>query len=630
MKKAVLSLLFCGFCAVAVQAQQTIFSEEIDIPAGYITDEVLMPPSPLSMQVLFVGGVDLVQTTPTYGYEAGIAYAKEWHDFIGFTPDETGESLGWVSVNHEMIYQDNRIGDGGGMTVFRVERDPITGLLNVVDQELEDGRAGKFFNVDFVNTVGETGMNCGGITSVVDGRIWTAEEWFRSNNGSIYNGGFSGTAGSGAYPKSPGGAENQGVRDTSNYLISSDIEGFDGLEVKKFENFNWMVEIDPRQAKAIRKQYNFGRQGFEGGAVSLDNKTIYLGVDATPAFWCKFVADEPGDFTQGKLYVYKHDLPEKWVEVDNTDPQKMLNFADEAVAAQGTMYNRVEWVAIDPATGKIFWTETGRDKPGSRWADENAAGAVHDPYHMERAIGKGLDSPNSSDYPDYYGRVWVYDPAIDSNYVWIEGGPEWDEETSPSEADYFSKHLSNPDGLNVMTIDGQSFLVICEDLNGRSYGRVPAGVANSTCELWLLDLSIDNPSVDDLIRISAVPRGAEVTGAQPTSDGKSLLVNSQHPSSANPFPFNHSLTYAIHGFDQVTLTNLQEPEFGEVEGLQIFPNPTTRKVFLSKASDLAIYDANGQRLKVFRNTSEVDVSNLPAGAYFLQTAEGETKKLIVE
>jgi secreted PhoX family phosphatase len=255
---------------------------------------------------------------------------------------------------------------------------------------------------------------------------------------------------------------------------------------------------------------------------------------------------------------------------------------------------------------------------------------VHDPYHINRAIEKGIDSPNASEYPDYYGRVWVYDPAIDSNYVFLEGGPDWDEETSPSEADYFTKHLSNPDGLNVMMIDGQPFLVICEDLNGTSYGRMPAGISNRTCELWLLDLSIEQPTVDDLIRITAVPRGAEITGAMPTPDGKSLLVNSQHPNSNNPFPFNHSLTFAIHGFDEVTVTSLEEPQFESASQLQIFPNPTTRTVYLSEMTDLAVYNAEGQRLKVFRNTNQIDVSNLPAGMYFLQTAEGETKKLIVK
>ena len=158
------------------------------------------------------------------------------------------------------------------MTAFKVRRDPITDLLEIVPQTLSDGRSGEFFNVDFVNTVGETGMNCGGITSSVDGRIWTAEEWFRSSNGSL------------------GGQ----VRDLDPWTINTDIPGnFAGQTIEKFENFNYMVEIDPKEAVAIRKQYNWGRQPFEGGAIAADNRTVYLGADATPGIFSRFVSDTP-------------------------------------------------------------------------------------------------------------------------------------------------------------------------------------------------------------------------------------------------------------------------------------------------------------------------------------------------
>ena len=622
----ILLTLAITVCATAMSMAQ-IFDEEITIPAGFTPDEILMPPSPLTTQVLFVGGVDLVQTTPTYGNEAGVAYAKEWHDFIGFTNDEASSDLGWVTVNHEAIFQDNRIGDGGGMTVFKVRR-AGNGDLEIVEQTLDDGRRGEFFNVDFVNTVGETGMNCGGIQSSVDGRIWTAEEWFRSSQSSINNGGFSEPTSAGAFPKAPGPNTNQGVRDTSDYTISTDIPGFDGLTVKKYENFNYMVEVDPRQARAVRKQYNWGRQGFEGGVVASDNKTVYLGVDATPAFWCKFVADNAGDFTEGKLYVYKHDADPKWIEVDNRDPAKMLNFAPEAVSAGATMYNRIEWVAYDETTGKVYMTETGRDNPGGRWADDNANGAVHAPHHMARAADQGVADPNASEYWDYYGRVLEFDPATEEMSVHIEGGPYFEE--SPAEGSYPSKHLSNPDGLNVITIDNQQFLAIEEDLNGTSFGRTPAGVSNRLCELYILDLSIEDPSIDDLIRITAIPAGAEITGCVQTPDGRSLLVNSQHPSSANPFPYNHSLTFAIHGWDELTVTDVNEPNFGDTDEVSIYPNPATRVVYISETTDAAVYNADGRRIKVVRESNTIDVSAFPSGIYFVKLANGDIKKLVIE
>ncbi len=493
MKRFLLAFALVSMVSVFAQAQ-AIFDEEIEVPAGYAPVEVVMPPSPLSMQILFIGATDMVQTTETYGNAAGETPAKQWHDFIGFTPDNDSDDMGWISVNHEMIQSNDMIGDGGGMTVFKVKRDADTDTLQIVEQTLNDGRSGKFFNVDFANTVGETGMNCGGITSSVDGRIWTAEEWFRTSNGSI---------------RQDGG----GVRDTSDYTITNDKSGWGSdVTVKGYENFNYMVEIDPKQAVAIRKQYNWGRQGFEGGAVLSDNKTVFLGWDGTPAFITKFVADTPGDFTEGTLYCYKHDSAEKWFPIENNS-ENMLDVKSACIALEGTLVARIEWVVFIPELNKVYMTETGNDGVGDRWDDEVAEGAVISDYHHQRAFEQGLTSAADPAYADRYGRVVEFDLETNELRSYIEGGPNWPNATSPSEADYFSKHLSNPDGLNYMLIGGKPYLVICEDLNGTSYGRTPEGVSNRTCELFLLDLAKSSPLPSDLIRLSVTPQGAEITGA---------------------------------------------------------------------------------------------------------------------
>ncbi|MBI1226042.1 MAG: DUF839 domain-containing protein [Bacteroidetes bacterium] len=610
-------LLFALAILCASANTQTLFDEEIHMPAGYAPTTIVMPPSPLTTQVLFVGGTDMVQTTATYGNPAGEQVAKEWHDFIGMTPDPSGQSIGWVSVNHEMIYSDDKLGDGGGMTAFRIAR-KADGSLEILDQNLNDGRTGKFFNVDFVNTVGETGMNCGGICSIVDGRIWTAEEWFASSNAAMYGGGG-------------------GVRDTSDFTITnSDIPGWNGTTLKKYQNFNYMVEIDPKQARAIRKQYNWARQPFEGGAVEPGNRIVYLGPDDTPGFFGMFVANTPGDFTKGTLFAYKHDKPGwKWVPI--WEDGSMLDhkaFADQKGA---TMFNRIEWVAIDPKDNFIYFTETGLDSPSAAWSDDYAAGGVFHPATMARAQAQGLANPTDPNYHDYYGRVWKYNPMTSELTVLLEGGPDFD--VSPDEANYPDKALSNPDGLTVVQIDGHSFLMIQEDLNGSSKGRVPAGVTNRTCEVYLLDLSIQNPTLDDLIRLTAVPAGAEVTGGIQTSDKKSILLNVQHPNTTNPFPFNHSLTIAINGLDQVSYDNLgnRSAELfpaaenkDENAAFSVYPNPTTRTVYLNKTTDVAIYDANGKRVMVKRETNEVDVSGLSIGTYFIQNADGETLKLSIQ
>lgn len=580
--------------------------------------QVVVPPSPFQYQVLFVGGEDMVQT----GMNEEVP-AKQWHDFIGFTPVNAEDcvddpnAIGWVSVNHEMILADDKIGDGGGMTAFLMGRDPGNDELYIIPQTLTDGRSGDFFNVDF-SAVGETGMNCGGINSNIDGRIWTAEEWFQGSNADIYDGG-------------------NGVRDTTAYTIKyTEFEMANFQTIPKYQNLNWMVEIDPRAAKAKRKQYNWGRQPFEGGTVANDNKTVYMGADATPGLFSKFVADVEGDFTEGTLYVYKHDAAgDPWVEIDNTDFNTMLNFNDESIAAGATMFNRLEWVTYDTTTGKVYMTETGRDNPASSWTDDEAAGGVYAPHHIQRAADQGVSGPGDSDYWDYYGRVLEYDPATGEVTIFVEGGPYF--ATSPALSDYPTKHLSNPDGLNMLYVnvagEDKRYMLICEDLNGTSFGRTPAEYPDDRiCELYLLDMDVEDPTVEDLIRLTNTPKGAEITGACPTTDGKSILVNSQHPDTSNPFPYNNSLTFAITGFDDSgAIATLSNPTFtGKEPGFVIYPNPTERIVYFNVTTDVALYDITGKRIATYRNVNSIDIAGLATGTYLLKTKEGDAKKLLIK
>ncbi len=606
---------YTSLAAIALTSTVAFGQIQFDptIDTSYTPDVITMSPSPLQTQVLFIGGVDMVQTTATYGNPAGAYPAKQWHDFIGFTPDPSSSDLGWLSVNHEMVLADDNIGDGGGMTVFKIAREATTDSIVIVPQTLGDGRSGEFFNVDFANTVGETGMNCGGIISKVDGRIWTAEEWFRGNTASIYDGG-------------------NGVRDTATFTIGTDgnasgITVADGQTIDKYQNFNWMVEIDPREAVAIRKQYNWGRQPFEGGVVMTDNRTVYTGGDATPGYFSKFVATTPGDFTSGNLYVYKHDNAggNPWVQVDNSNFNNMLKFDSVAVALSATMFNRIEWVTADNS-GKVYFTETGRDNPGGRWAGELADGAVLAPHHIARATAQGTTADDAA-YEDFYGRVMMYDPATNNMSVKIEGGPDLPQTGNPPSA-YPSTHLSNPDGLSAWEVNGREYLIIQEDLNGSDYGRVPDGTGNRTCEIFLLDLTIPNPTPDDLLRIAVVPLGAEVTGGVGSPDGKTLFFNSQHPSSSNPYPYNNSVTIAITGFDKSTVGVTEN--FNDDDTFQVFPNPVSRELRMNKVSDVAIYNSNGQRVLVARQVKRVDVSHLDAGLYIIMDETGNKKKLIIE
>ena len=596
------------------------FGQSPFIPAEFDSLDLLkvvLPASPIKSQVLFIGGVDKVQCVDKDGKPNGETEAKQWHDFIGFTPDDKTNDLGWVTVNHEMTLEDDLIGDGGGCTVFKIKRQGDT--IAIVEQTLEDGRKGNFFNVDFVNIVGQTGMNCGGIVSPIDGRIWTAEEWWRYDNKHLKSNGF---------------------RDTTDYTVkNSNIAAFEGKTLKRYQNLNYMVELDPRKAKAIRKQYNWGRQPFEGGVLLKDNKTVFIGSDATPGILTKFVAKTAGDFTDGTTYVYSEAAKDKWVEIDNSVMENMLNYTESAAKLGATLFNRLEWFAYDKENEMVYITETGRDdavKPVSKRMEDATALGGKPAKHLidlNKTRFNGDGTKLDENFQDYYGRILKLDPSTDEITVHLEGGPYFKEEAVKM-ADYPDVHLSNPDGLNVMRTQGKNFLLICEDLNGKSHGRVPAEHDfNKTNELYMLDLSVKNPTYDDLKRIAIVPVGAEVTGVIAIDD-KTILVDSQHPKGSNTYPYNNSLTLAFSGWDKVNLDGTssisEQAIYNTKSGVRIFPNPTLHELHFSEQINVEIFDLNGTLILTKKNVNYVNVESLKSGVYYVRTGEKDVQKLIVE
>jgi secreted PhoX family phosphatase len=613
MKKQLLSMGLLAITTMAFAQQQNVPTA----PSSVGTNTVVVPQTPLlKFQVLFIGGHDSVATVDAQGNPNGRALAKQWHDFIGFTKDVTPGTpdLGWVTINHEMVSANPKIGDGGGMTAYKVRKSGDS--LMIVNQTLPDGRTGKFFNVDF-NPTGQTGMNCGGIQSA-DGRIWTAEEWFRTSNAQIF-------------------ANGAGITDTSDFVVGTTtpagFAGFNGHTLKRFQNLNYFTEINPRTAKAVRKQYNWGRGGFEGGVVMADNKTVYLGIDESPAPWIKFVANTAGDFTTGNLFAWKADG--SWVQIPNNNLDSLNRMSILAFARGAAMFNRVEWVAEH--SGKVYFTETGRDALGTSFRTVRDAGATVDSHwvkavrirHPELAAQNNDSIVNfflAGNFRDYYGRVMAFDPATSKMEIFLEGGPFI---PSGEPNAYPDKHLSNPDGLGFMKIANKTYMVIEEDLNGTSFGRMPTGAAGINTEAFLYDMTDANPTVNKLKRIAITPLGAEITGMCYVEGADAILINSQHPSTSNPFPYNNSLTFALSGWSNIVASLFEQPTF-KGAGFQIWPNPTSRELHFNEATDIVIRDMQGRLVKEAKNTDLIDIYGIPAGNYVVTNRAGQSQKLIIQ
>ncbi|HEX4887633.1 MAG TPA: alkaline phosphatase PhoX, partial [Luteibaculaceae bacterium] len=229
---------------------------------------VVLVPSPIQITPLFSGSASMVKKPASLG--GGMAPAKQNHDYIGFVP-YNDSSDAQLLVNHELRGTDNNLDDGGGMTSFRVKRN--NGQWQV---------DGDFNYVDFKSTVGGTYVNCGGGENPA-GLVTTAEEFPPSNNVDLFNNGY---------------------RDTSDYVIPAG-NAFAGRTIKRFQNFGWMVEVDPATGKATQKYYKMGRFSHEGALYINDGRTVYLTDDNTPGVLFKFEAAVANDYTDGQLFAYK-------------------------------------------------------------------------------------------------------------------------------------------------------------------------------------------------------------------------------------------------------------------------------------------------------------------------------------
>jgi secreted PhoX family phosphatase len=93
-------------------------------------------------------------------------------------------------------------------------------------------------------------------------------------------------------------------------------------------------------------------------------------------------------------------------------------------------------------------------------------------------------------------------------------------------------------------------LVISEDINWYDRGRVDQACEKRKDffnEIYFLDMSIENPTVNDLMRFCVAPRGSETTGVIFLPDG-SMIINIQHPKATNKGLINKSSTILVEGF----------------------------------------------------------------------------------
>lgn len=584
-------ILAFGTALAALPAAAQLNFTPID--TNFNTATHIVPASPIQSTILFRGYVDTA--TNKNGVKA---LAKDWNDFTGYIPINGRSDSGYVIVNNEQNVRDSVHGDGGGMTVF-------TAHMKNNTWSVANHPNGKYRSVDFTN-VGGTIANCGGGVTPW-GTVLTAEEWVQASNTAIHAGGT-------------------GYRDTSDYTLTQ----FNGSPinkiVKRYQNLNWIVEVNPATASAVKKHYNMGRYEHELGYAMADQKTVYLTDDATPAVFFKFVSDTAGNYNKGQLYAYQQStdgLTGSWITLP-MDIDSMLVIRTIALRRGATTFTRLEWAT--EANGKIFITETGTDATRNHATTLSGLGRplTQIAKHLRDRYAGTLN--DTATINDYYGRILRLDPATGKLDVFLEGG---------AGSAGSKNHLSNPDGLTSVTLNGKTWLVVQEDLNGKTFGRVPGGASAKTiCEMYWIDASLANPTVDSLKRMMIGPNNSELTGGRFTPDGRTLFVNVQHPDTGavNGSVYKGSYTVALTGYAGPTGLNFDRPAFqGGASGkIQVEINALSRFAYFSRKADVEVFNTAGKRLERHRGITQLDIQPYDAGSYYLRFDGKDTHKLVLQ
>lgn len=629
MKKLLLVSSAVVVSAHALLAQSLVNFTPSD--TAYLQNTIKASPS-MTASVVFDAGIHKVRQKRANDNTMRYDFAPREHDWMWYIPStDMPNDKGRLIMNHERsVLKTERptLGEGGSMSVVNVKR---TGDTWAIDETgpMKDTSV----SVDFT-PVGWTTINCGG-AYLPNGLMLTGEEIFdtyRSNK---------------SIEKLHDTLQVQyGYDGAGNYTIPAKITEFGGKKIPMHQNFGYMTQVDANTGKAINKQYHMGRFSHESGTVLADGKSMILADDYTNTggIIFKFVGDstfmeDKDKYYSGNLYAFKQNANSyegTWVMIDRK--------LDSLVVARGvagrkgaTIFARLEWADVDPITGNVYIAETGMDnkdvktKPSASSTEIlNAAygdGGATYPLHWKNSTTDSIywDEANKKiDMP--FGCVIVLKNAMSDKPVvepYLKGGLSTDGK----------KSFASVDGISIKQIGTKSVAIFQEDLIGKNRRRVSAGMSANypytICEAFLIDLSITNPTVDDLKLFFAGSRGAEVTGACFTPDAQTIFINNQHPEDAttNDPLYSKSATIALRVNSTLAIEDMLNDKNN---GMNAYPNPTEGNVSFEKVVSGSLFTANGVFVKNITNASTINLSELNAGVYYFKSTNNEVSKILLK
>jgi uncharacterized protein len=197
-----------------------------------------------------------------------------------------------------------------------------------------------------------------------------------------------------------------------------------------YDDYGWLMEVNPVTRKAVRKLWAVGRADHENAALTPDGKIIYTGSDhATTGFLYKFVCTTANNPTEGILYALKLTTGGngEWLRIPNTTKAEQNNTNTLATNAGATNIKGIEDVEIGP-DGKIYLAAKYSQEV-YRFKDNGTTVSGYETYVSARCytindICEPYSYPNDSGNDnlafDGEGNLWVLQDG-GRNHIWVVG-----------------------------------------------------------------------------------------------------------------------------------------------------------------------------------------------------------------
>ena len=257
-------------------------------------------------------------------------------------------------------------------------------------------------------------------------------------------------------------------------------------------HYGWVVEVNPKNG-AARKLTSLGRFSHESATVVLapdGRPVVYSGDDARGGCIFKFIADAPGELSEGRLYAAN--IPAgRWELLSLERPELRRHFRDQldvltrareaAHRCGATGCDRPEDIEVDARTGLVYVSLTNNVKK------RNYFGSI-------LRIAEQDSDPRSAHF---------------SCSTYLTGG--------------VSSGFSCPDN---MTFDPAGNLWLACDIAESEMNRGPYAAFKNN---GLFVIPMRGPGAGRPVQVASAPRGAEFTGPCFSSDGRTLFLSVQHP-----------------------------------------------------------------------------------------------------